>query len=61
MLLVRITGTLLVALLLANPPASGRPAPPAPVDYADPTSWLCRPDIAADASKLGAGNRHRAG
>jgi len=50
MALARIVMTLSAGLLLANGPASAEPAP-APVDYADPASWLCRPDLATDACR----------
>lgn len=46
---MRFPALLLGAALLGYPPARGEVTTPAPNDYADPASWLCRPGRPADA------------
>src|SRR4051812_39693071 len=49
MVSARMIGTFLAGLLTVGAPALAQQAAPAAVDYADPASWLCRPDLASDA------------
>ena len=46
---MRVPALLLGAVLLDCPPARAQVDAPAPNDYSDPASWLCRPGRPADA------------